>query len=99
MPSCHSSFALALPPPLLAPHGDTPSHLYNFFMGRELNPRTGAFDWKEFCELYPGLIGWVVLDLAAAAKQAATFGAVSPGMACVCAFHFIYVADALWHER
>lgn len=28
-------------------------------MGRELNPRTGKFDWKFFCELRPGLIGWV----------------------------------------
>lgn len=31
--------------------------LYNFFMGRELNPRVGQLDLKEFCELYPGLSG------------------------------------------
>jgi len=33
--------------------------LYDFFMGRELNPRIGDFDLKYFCELRPGLIGWV----------------------------------------
>ncbi len=33
--------------------------LYDFFMGRELNPRIGEFDLKYFCELRPGLIGWV----------------------------------------
>lgn len=33
--------------------------LYDFFMGRELNPRIGNFDLKYFCELRPGLIGWV----------------------------------------
>ena len=31
--------------------------VYDFFMGRELNPRIGSLDIKEFCELYPGLIG------------------------------------------
>ena len=43
--------------------------LYDFFIGRELNPRLGSFDLKEFCELYPGLIGWLVIDLAMACKQ------------------------------
>lgn len=57
--------------PLLASHGTTGCAVYDFFMGRELNPRFSfsTFDWKEFCELYPGLIGWVVLDLGCAAKQ------------------------------
>ncbi len=43
--------------------------VYDFFIGRELNPRIGSFDLKEFCELYPGLIGWLVIDLAMAYKQ------------------------------
>lgn len=37
-----------------------PGHLlYDFFKGRELNPRIGNFDLKFFCEMRPGLIGWV----------------------------------------
>ena len=43
--------------------------LYDFFIGRELNPRLGSFDLKEFCELYPGLIGWLLIDIAMAYKQ------------------------------
>ena len=43
--------------------------LYDFFIGRELNPRLGSFDLKEFCELYPGLIGWLAIDIAMASKQ------------------------------
>ena len=97
--------------PLLALGGDTPSHLYNFFMGRELNPRGTAglpgrlgaavarFDWKEFCELYPGLIGWVVLDVAACASALSTSRTIPPALAMVTAFHTLYVADALAHER
>lgn len=33
--------------------------IYDFFMGRELNPRIKSFDIKFFCEMRPGLIGWV----------------------------------------
>jgi hypothetical protein len=36
---------------------------------RELNPRIGSLDLKEFCELRPGLIGWAVLNLGCAMKQ------------------------------
>ncbi|MEQ2275370.1 hypothetical protein XENORESO_002615 [Xenotaenia resolanae] len=43
----------------LALGGDTGNPLYDFFIGRELNPRIGNFDLKYFCELRPGLIGWV----------------------------------------
>ncbi len=28
-------------------------------MGRELNPRIKIFDIKFFCEMRPGLMGWV----------------------------------------
>jgi hypothetical protein len=42
---------------LLASGGTTGYALYDCFIGRELNPRIGSFDLKEFCELYPG--GWL----------------------------------------
>ena len=47
---------------MLAAGGNSDYHVYNFFIGRELNPRFSGsnFDLKEFCELKPGLIGWVV---------------------------------------
>ncbi|KAL0051038.1 hypothetical protein WJX82_000999 [Trebouxia sp. C0006] len=41
---------------VLSSGGNTESNIYNFFIGRELNPRIGSFDLKHFCELYPGLI-------------------------------------------
>jgi hypothetical protein len=49
--------------PLRCAGGNSGVWIYDFFMGRELNPRVGSFDLKEFCELYPGLIGWVMLNL------------------------------------
>ena len=58
----------------------------------------GTFDLKVFCELTPGLIGWLLLDLGFAAKQYATTGSVSAAMMMVCAFQGAYVIDALWNE-
>lgn len=41
------------------PDGST-SCIYDFFMGKELNPRLSKyFDIKMFLELRPGVIGWV----------------------------------------
>lgn len=37
------------------------SVIYDFCMGSELNPRIKGFDLKYFCELRPGLMGWVSL--------------------------------------
>lgn len=80
-------------------------------MGRELNPRIGSLDLKEFCELYPGLTFWVILNLGMAYKQYTTLGAdiasaelTSPGyvtnsMILVNVFQFIYVLDAHISEK
>ncbi|PNJ38298.1 TM7SF2 isoform 13, partial [Pongo abelii] len=36
----------------------------------ELNPRICFFDFKYFCELRPGLIGWVLINMALLMKEA-----------------------------
>lgn len=43
--------------------------MYDFFKGRELNPRLKDFDLKFFCEMRPGLIGWVSKREAATADR------------------------------
>ena len=101
--------ALTRPRSDLAPGGQTGSGVYDFFIGRELNPRLGPLDLKFFCELRPGLIGWVVLDLcflAEGVERAGGWAGVWAGgkgeglapLVLVVAFHVLYVADALWHE-
>lgn len=78
--------------------GNTGNVIYDFWIGRQLNPRTGDFDWKYFCELRPGLIGWVLVNLSMAAKQYENTGTVQPAMVLVNIFQFIYVFDALAAE-
>jgi hypothetical protein len=84
---------------LLAAHGASGYPHYDFWMGRELNPRLGALDLKEFCELYPGMIGWAVLNLAMAYKQYTRLGYVTNSMLLVNAFELYYIVDALWNEK
>ena len=84
---------------LLAVGGNSGNHVYDFFMGRELNPRWGGFDWKEFCELRPGLIGWMILNLAMMSKQYERLGYVTGSMILINIFQGLYVWDALYQER
>ena len=72
--------------------------IYDFFMGHELNPRIGLLDLKFFCELRPGLIGWVVLNVAMLLEAYQRDGTCPPALTMVCVFQIIYVADALWFE-
>uniref|UniRef100_A0A671TNF6 Delta(14)-sterol reductase TM7SF2 n=1 Tax=Sparus aurata TaxID=8175 RepID=A0A671TNF6_SPAAU len=89
---CAPSDALAL-------GGNTGNPLYDFFIGRELNPRIGNFDLKYFCELRPGLIGWVVINLGMLMKEVELRGSPSLAMILVNCFQLLYVADALWNEE
>lgn len=84
---------------LLSPGGNTGNVVYDFFLGRELNPRTGPFDWKVFCEMRPGLIGWVMINYCMMAKEFELRGTVSSSMILVCFFQFWYILDALWFEE
>lgn len=73
----------------LAAGGHTGSIIYDFFIGRELNPRVtipyfGEVDIKCFMELRPGMLGWIMLDLAFMAKQYKSYGYVSDSMRKLC---------------
>lgn len=91
--------SLCAPASAIAPGGNTGNPLYDFFMGHELNPRIGSFDLKYFCELRPGLIGWVLINLAMLMKEAELRGSPSLAMILVNAFQLLYVVDALWNEE
>ncbi|KAI9891129.1 MAG: erg24, C-14 sterol reductase [Vezdaea aestivalis] len=87
----------------LADGGQSGNMLYDWFIGRELNPRStlpiiGEIDIKEWCELCPGFLGWILLDLAFIARQYRTFGYVSDSIVLVTIFQAVYVFDAQWME-
>uniref|UniRef100_A0A8B9GV69 Delta(14)-sterol reductase n=1 Tax=Astyanax mexicanus TaxID=7994 RepID=A0A8B9GV69_ASTMX len=84
-----------------APAGNSGHVVYDFFMGRELNPRIKSFDIKFFCEMRPGLIGWLVINFAMllAEMKHKNLDTPSPAMLLVNGFQLLWVADGLWHEE
>lgn len=87
----------------LAAGGHSGNVIYDWFIGRELNPRVnlplfGTIDIKAFCELRPGMLGWVLLNLSFVAHQYKLYGSVSDSILLVTLFQAIYVFDALYME-
>ncbi|XP_034756350.1 delta(14)-sterol reductase LBR [Etheostoma cragini] len=85
----------------LALEGSSGNVAYDFFKGRELNPRIKDFDLKFFCEMRPGLIGWCLINfaLALAEMKQQALDAPSYSMILVNLFQLLYVADGLWNEE
>lgn len=80
----------------LAAGGHTGSVIYDFYIGRELNPRVtlpvfGEVDLKAWLEMRPGLTGWVLLDLAFVAQQHRNHGYVSDSIIFTTAVQTFYV--------
>ncbi|KIV80344.1 hypothetical protein PV11_07850 [Exophiala sideris] len=93
----------------LAEGGVSGNILYDFFIGRELNPRIAVPSWipvaggqvidiKAFMEMRPGLLGWLILDLAFIAHQYKAHGFVSDSIVLITLFQGLYVLDALYME-
>lgn len=88
---------------LLAPGGTTGNLIYDFYIGRELNPPVtipfiGTVDIKSFMELRPGMLGWMLLNLTSAVKQHSNYGRITDSIVLVCVTQAVYYVDAIWNE-
>ncbi|KAK7033196.1 glycosyltransferase family 2 protein [Favolaschia claudopus] len=87
---------------LLALGGNSGNFIYDWFIGRELNPLSwGSFDAKTFNEIRPGLILWFLNDISMLCEQATRRGGlnqVTDSMWLVTLFQGLYVADCMWNE-
>lgn len=87
----------------LARGGHTGNVVYDFFIGRELNPRVtlpifGEVDLKAWLEMRPGLTGWVLLNCAFIAKQYRLYGYVSNSIIVVALVQAYYVLEGQYFE-
>ncbi|OXV06752.1 hypothetical protein Egran_05481 [Elaphomyces granulatus] len=87
----------------LAAGGQTGNILYDWFIGRELNPRItlpliGEVDIKEWCEIRPGLLGWALLNCAFIAKQYNTHGFVTDSIVFITVVQGLYILDGQFME-
>ncbi|KAF2433123.1 sterol C-14 reductase-like protein [Tothia fuscella] len=88
---------------LLGPGGISGNILYDWFMGRELNPRVnlpiiGTVDIKIWMEMRPGLTGWLIMNYTFCAAQYRHFGYVTDSMLMTTIAQTVYVLDALYME-
>jgi 7-dehydrocholesterol reductase len=74
------------------------SFIYDFFMGCELNPRIGEFDFKLFFNGRPGIIGWSITNLSFMAAQYRNHGTVTMSMIIVILLQAGYIIDFFYHE-
>ncbi|KAK3190936.1 erg24, C-14 sterol reductase [Lecanicillium sp. MT-2017a] len=87
----------------LAAGGHSGNLLYDWFIGRELNPRVvvpfiGEIDLKEWCELRPGMMGWIILNCAWCAQQYRNYGHVTDSIVCITIVQALYIIDSWWFE-
>jgi len=82
----------------LAEFGATGNPIYDWFIGRPLNPRIGSFDLKCFCELRPGMILWPLLNFAFLAHQYREHGRITDSMIVVNLAQFWYAFDSFVNE-
>ncbi|KAI1859523.1 uncharacterized protein JN550_012041 [Neoarthrinium moseri] len=87
----------------LAAGGHTGNLIYDFYIGRELNPRVtlpffGEIDIKTFAEVRPGLLGWIIINCAWMAKQYRNYGYVTDSIVFITAVQGLYVMDSFVME-
>lgn len=87
----------------LAKGGHTGNVIYDFYIGRELNPRVtlpffGEIDVKAWLEMRPGLTGWILLDCAFIAKQYRLHGFVSDSIVIVALVQSYYALEGQFFE-
>jgi delta24(24(1))-sterol reductase len=74
-----------------AQHRMTGYHIYDFFMGAELNPR--MFGWLDMKMFFEVRLPWYILyliSLSAAARQYEIYGYVTPEVSFLVMAHFLY---------
>lgn len=84
---------------ILSVNGNSGNMLYDFFLGRELNPRIGPWDIKLFSEVRPGLLLWILVNVACIHHQYHKFGRISDSILLVSALQAAYVLDVNCNEE
>lgn len=84
---------------ILSTGGNSKQFIFDWFIGRELNPRIGNWDIKLFCELRPGLLLWFLLNLSSLQRQYQKIGYITNSMILVNLLQFIYIIDGVLNEE
>ena len=86
---------------ILAVGGNSGSPLYDWFIGRELNPRVlwGLFDIKLFCELRPGMLLWFLINLSCLHHHYLKTNQLNDALLLINALQAFYIFDGVLNEE
>ncbi|QPG75916.1 hypothetical protein FOA43_003302 [Brettanomyces nanus] len=84
---------------ILALGGNSGQPLFDWFIGRELNPRIGLWDIKLYCELRPGMLLWFLLNLSCLQQQYQKLGYVTNSMFLTNFLQAFYIFDGVFNEE
>lgn len=84
---------------ILALGGNTGNPIYDWFIGRELNPRLGPLDIKMFCELRPGMLLWLLINLSCLHHHYLKTGELNNALLMVNLLQGFYIFDGVLNEE
>lgn len=84
---------------ILSINGNSGNVIYDWFIGRELNPRIGALDLKLYNELRPGMLLLLLINLSCIHNQYHTTGKVSDSIILVNFLQAFYIFDGVLNEE
>ncbi|XBW34622.1 hypothetical protein QEN19_000188 [Hanseniaspora menglaensis] len=84
---------------ILALGGNSGNVIYDWFIGRELNPRLGPLDIKLFCELRPGMLLWLLINIAALHKVWLETGKINNALLLINLLQGFYIFDGVLNEE
>lgn len=84
---------------ILSVNGNSGNPIYDWFMGRELNPRIGTWDIKLYNELRPGMLLLLVINLSCIHNQYHTMGKVADSLLLVNVLQAFYIFDGVLNEE
>ncbi|CCC71926.1 hypothetical protein NCAS_0I02580 [Naumovozyma castellii] len=85
---------------ILAVGGNSGNIIYDWFIGRELNPRIGPIDIKMFCELRPGMMLWLLINLSCLHNYYLEYdGKINDALLLINLLQGFYILDGVLNEE
>ncbi|KAG0675866.1 erg24, C-14 sterol reductase [Kluyveromyces marxianus] len=84
---------------ILALGGNSGNVIYDWFIGRELNPRLGPLDIKLFSELRPGMLLWLLLNLSCLHHSYKEHGKIIDSLLLINVLQGFYIFDGVLNEE
>lgn len=84
---------------ILSINGNSGNPIYDWFIGRELNPRIGSWDIKLYCELRPGMLLLLLINLSCLHHQYHSLGKVSDSLVLMNVLQAFYIFDGVLNEE